>query len=188
MGCRFYRTNKESLWCDAHFLRCCDQPRFVPVVEELLTSMLRNPRGLLRHSRVSEQSRFQLQRCIELAGRITNELEIDLATWLSAVHLQSNTEPLPKEGIKLEPRTSDIARAVIEVLTDRHLIREQGVSRGRLFRKCLHALVRRAGALLSQRLRLVQRRVCSTGGCVMAPLFLSPRRFDLWETKSFALI
>ena len=94
-----------------------------------VASMVRNLRGLLGHPRVSEKSRFQLQRCIELAGSIINELEIDLAKQLSAVHLQPNTEPLPKDGRTLDPKTLAIARAIIEVLTNYHLFQEEHFSK-----------------------------------------------------------
>lgn len=94
-----------------------------------VTSTVRNLRGLLGHPRVSEKSRSQLHHCIELAGRITNELEIDMARQLPAFHLPSIMEPLPKDGRTLDPITLAIARAIIEFLTNRHLFREEQFSK-----------------------------------------------------------
>lgn len=90
-----------------------------------VTDIVKNLRGLLRHDRISEKSRIQLQAGIELADCISNQLEIDLAKQLNGDQLQSEGGPKTKKGLKLDSKTLVIARAVIEVLTDRHLFRKE---------------------------------------------------------------
>jgi len=60
-----------------------------------------------------------------LAERIWIELEIDLARQISTDRLRLGNAPIPKNGIKLDPKSLAIASAIIEVLTNGYSFREE---------------------------------------------------------------
>jgi hypothetical protein len=90
-----------------------------------ISEFVNNLRGMNKLDRSSERSRVLLQGCIALAGQISEQLDVDLATQLGCNQLKTKEPSNTSQGMNLDPKTFAIARAVIGVLTDKHLFRKE---------------------------------------------------------------